>query len=162
MKTRIFLTLAIVLALVAASGASTVATAADAEVPFKGTYMMHPKLVGVVDGCNIQQLPGEGEATHLGLSTWYSDAIACPATLTQSGDLLLTAANGDQLYGGFAGSLAFSPDFSSVEFWGEYWIDGGTGRFEGNTGTGIYWGTAQLAAGGGGEGIIDIEGTLTK
>lgn len=162
MKGKTLLMLALAMVLAAASNASTVATAAGAEVPFKATYMMHPKPVGEINSCIIQELPGEGNATHLGLSTFYSDAIACTDTLTQAGDMLFTAANGDQLFGGFAGSIAFSPDFLSVDFWGYYWITGGTGRFEGVTGGGTYWGTAKLGLVGGDEGILYLDGVLNK
>ena len=161
MKTKTIYLLALVMALILSSGAPSVATAEDAVVPFKATYNMSPRAVGVTeDGCNIQELPGEGQATHLGMSSFYSNAFACPAALVQFGDMLFTAANGDQLFGGFSGSLEFAPDFSSVRFWGDYWITGGSGRFEGVTGSGHYWGTAQLSAEA--KGILHLSGTLTK
>jgi hypothetical protein len=159
MKTRILLVVALALVM---AGILSVAPAAagDAVVPFRATYTMHPRIVGATpDGCNIQELPGEGQATHLGLSTFYSDAVACFATLTQSGDMLFTAANGDELHGSFEGSLDFyAPGY--VRFWGSYSITDGTGRFEGVTGTGSYEGTAELVPDG--EGILNLEGTLTK
>ena len=42
--------------------------------------------VGVESGCMIQQLPCEGEASHLGEGSWYSDGMGCPGTGIQWGD----------------------------------------------------------------------------
>jgi hypothetical protein len=160
MKTKTLFMLALSLALILASSAPTAAIAKGAVVPFKATYDMSPRIVGVdANGCNIQELPGVGQATHLGESTFYSDAAACPRTLTQSGDMEFTAANGDRLFGYFSGSIAFTQP-GIADFWGTYSITSGTGRFEGVTGTGIYWGSAQLAPGG--KGILYFDGTLNK
>ncbi|NIV30453.1 MAG: hypothetical protein GWN58_13440 [Anaerolineae bacterium] len=121
---------------------------------------MHPEILGQTpDGCYYQYLPGEGTATHPGLSNFLSNAIGCPADGTQSGDMLFTAANGDQLNGYFAGFSEY-PVPGHVRFWGNYSITDGTGRFEGATGTGTYWGTAELRPGG--EGVLNLDGTLTK
>ena len=151
--------LALTLALVLAAGAAQLAAADSPVVPFKATYYMSPKVVGVdPNGCNIQQLPGVGQATHLGESTLYSDAVACPATLSQSGTLEFTEDNGDKLYGHFAGTLAFS--YPNVSFTGDYWVDPpGTGRFEEVTGSGTYEGSAGLTTG---KGIIYFQGILIK
>ena len=151
--------LALTLALVLTASAPVAASDGDAVVPFKAVYNMSPQIVGVdSNGCNIQVLPGVGKATHLGESTFYSDAVACPSTLSQSGDMLFTADNGDQLWGSFEGDLAFS--FPTVHFWGDFQITGGTGRFEGVTGSGTYEGTAVVTPGG--KGILYFDGTLHK
>src|SRR5512142_2506442 len=104
MKTKLVLTLIMILVLLVAGGVPVMAD--DSTVPFEAFYAMSPRIVGVdPQGCNIQQLPGVGEATHLGNSTWYSDARACPGTWMQFGDATWTAANGDKLYGGFSGTF---------------------------------------------------------
>jgi hypothetical protein len=67
-----------------------------------------------------------------------------------------TAANGDQLFGSYAGYAI--PTEKGVEFWGDFQISGGSGRFDGATATGTYWGEC----GGAGEGILHFDGMLTK
>ncbi len=154
MKPRMLLALAMLLVLLMAG--SLPAAAGGATVPFKAFYAMSPQILGVDQGCLIQKLPGVGEATHLGESTFYSDAKSCLGTWTQSGDGTWTAANGDRLFGGFVGEFSTAPD-GSAQFDGTYYIDSGDGRFAGYTGTGVYWGTATL-----GSGALYFEGTLTK
>ena len=159
MKTKTLIMLALILVLVLAASAPRAALADDAVVPFKGTYDMSPQNAGVdPNGCNIQQMPGVGQATHLGESTLYSEALACPATLTQSGSLLFTAADGSQLIGHFSGKISFA-SYPTVTFWGDYWITEGNGRFDGYTGSGVYWGSSVM---GSGKGIITFDGLLFK
>ncbi len=153
MKRRIVLALAVLVALLVA-GSGSAASAEDPVVPFKVSYQCLPQVVGVVDNCLVQQLPCQGEATHLGESTLYSDARSC-FDGSQSGAMQFTAANGDQLFGHFAGKYAGNP--GPVTFAGDFWITGGTGRFAGTTGTGAYWGTAE-----GGNGLFYADGTLTR
>jgi len=163
MKSKTILALTVLLILLAAS--SVPAAAGGATVPFEGYYAMSPLTVGVdPQGCLLQQLPGVGEATHLGQSTWYSDATACldPTTMagTQFGTSIFTAANGAQLIGTFSGvaAIVLTPAGPQAQFSGTYWVTSGTGRFEGYTGTGTYWGTATMT----GTGELSFEGTLTK
>jgi hypothetical protein len=158
MKLKMLLALAMLLVLLTAG--SIPAAADGATVPFKAFYAMSPQIVGVdQQGCFIQKLPGIGEATHLGESTFYSGAKSCPGTWIQSGDGTWTAANGDKLYGGFLGTfeLVETPDGLRAYFEGTYYMDEGDGRFAGYTGEGAYWGTAL-----GGVGELYFEGTLTK
>jgi hypothetical protein len=160
MKTRILLVLALVLVLIVAGSVSVAAK--GAVVPFKAFYAMQPRVVGTdPQGCNIQELPGEGRATHLGKSTFYSDAVACPAAGTQYGTLIFTAANGDQLIGAFSGvaAIVMTPAGPLAEFSGTGYVTGGTGRFAGYTGTLDYWGTAWPVQG---TGELYFDGTLTK
>jgi hypothetical protein len=164
MKARSFLLSALLLVLLLAG--SIPAAAGGATVPFKAMYVMQPQVVGIDEnGCNIQQLPGEGQATHLGDSTWYSDAVACidPATMAgvQYGSSIFTAADGAQLIGTFSGvaKIVFGPAGPQAEFSGTYWVTEGTERLWGYTGSGKYWGTALLAVG---TGELYFEGTLTK
>ena len=163
MKARIVLALAMVLMLTMAGSASVAAD--GATVPFKAYYSMLPRIVGPAGpdypGCVKQELPGTGQATHLGLSTWYSEATGCPAAGTQFGSSIFTAANGDQLIGTFEGISSMAPDGSQVEFSGTALVTEGTGRFAGYTGTLTYWGTAALAASPR-TGELHFEGTLTK
>lgn len=159
MKTRVLLVLAMVLVLIVAGSASV--TAKGAVVPFKAFYVMHPVATPIGNGCLNQQLPGEGQATHLGNSTFYSDAVACPDLGTQSGTLIFTAANGDQLIGAFSGVAAIVPTPSGpkAEFSGTGSVIEGTGRFAGYTGALDYWGTAWPVQG---TDELYFDGTLTK
>jgi hypothetical protein len=164
MKTRILLALVMVLILTMAGSASV--AAGGAVVPFRAFYAMHPMVVGEDEqNCNIQQLPGEGQATHLGTSTWYSDARACVDSETfsgtQFGSSIFTAANGDQLIGTFSGvaTIRMTPTGPQAEFSGTAWVTEGTGRFAGYTGTLAYWGTAWPTQG---TGELYFDGTLTK
>jgi hypothetical protein len=166
MKARILLALAAILILVMSSSASV--AAGGAVVPFHAFYAMHPRAVGPPDeqGCIPQELPGEGEAIHLGLSTFYSEAKFCPDPVTMSGpqfgSAIFTAANGDQLIGAFSGTagLRMTPDGPQAVFSGSYWINGdlSTGRFADYSGAGVYWGTAWPNI----SGELYFDGTLTK
>lgn len=155
MKARFVLVLALLLVLLMAG--SIPAAAGGVTVPFKAFYAMSPLITGVdPQGCFIQQLPGVGQATHLGDSTWYSDATACPGTWIQSGDATWTAANGDRLFGGFLGQFSLTSDGTAL-FEGAYYIEDGDGRFADYTGAGLYHGSAKA-----GVGELYFDGTLTK
>ena len=158
MSKRISIALAIVLVLALTSGVWLSASAHGAVVPFKGYYIAHPKVIGVdSSGCLIQQMTGEGDATHLGTSTWVSDALSCPATWEQTGDITFSAANGDELWMSFSGTFSFDPSGNAI-FQGEYTITGGTGRLADSGGTGEYRGMAIPNS----VGEISFDGTLEK
>ena len=129
----------------------SIARADEAVVPFKAYYTGSP--VGIFDpscnlpyGCIHQTFEFDGNATHLGLSHFsgIGNTYPFPLPLTQNGDMVFTAADGDQLFGYYIGGGTFTSP-TSVEFGGDFWITGGTGRFEGVTGDGVYWGTASTA-----------------
>jgi hypothetical protein len=152
--------LALAMLLVLLVAGSVPAAAGGATVPFKAFYLVHPTVVGVDQyGCRLQQFPGEGEATHLGESLFYADAKSCPNGV-QTGVGTWTAANGDQLFGGLEGIgyMIMIDGVLTAVFEGTYYMDGGTGRFEGYTGSGDYWGTAIPLV----SGELYFEGTLTK
>ena len=158
MSKRISIALAMVLVLALTSGVWLSASARGAVVPFKGYYIAHPKVIGVDEnGCLIQRMTGEGDATHLGTSTWVSDALSCPATWEQTGDITFTAASGDELWMRFSGTFTFDQSGNAI-FQGDYTITGGTGRLEGSGGTGAYWGMAIPNS----VGEISFNGTLEK
>ena len=158
MKTKSLLL--VVLALIVAGSVSVAPAAADdAVVPFHAVYATQPTPVGPpANGIITFAIPGQGQATHLGMSTWYtlSGVDMNEATWIQTGDMKFTAANGDQLSGAYAGEAA-PTGATSVRFEGKFTITGGTGRFEGVTGTGTYHGTAD-----GNEGMLYFDGELFK
>jgi hypothetical protein len=160
MKARVLLVV-LALIVVMASGGAMVA-AKSAVVPFKATYVTYPRAVGPpVDGVLTLNIPGEGKATHLGKSTWYATmwVDTKPYPWTQgSDDMVFTAANGDQLFGSYVGYAEPPTAEGIIKFWGDFQITHGTGRFEGATATGKYWGQCGSDEGG----ILYFDGTLTK
>jgi hypothetical protein len=154
MKARIFLLVAMILVLVVASGAS--AAAGGAVVPFKARYQTYPVVVGYDPDTNIQtmDIPGHGQATHLGNSTFDCDSwvdLTGDPPYHQWSIVELTAANGDQLYLTLDGTAIIGQGDGTFE------ITGGSGRFEGATGAGVYW--VWLDA----DGFhCHFDGTLTK
>lgn len=162
MKTKILLIVALILAMAGNLPVGT-AAASDGEVPFKSTIQTSPAILGLVDNCHgrgipgfLLQIPGEGYATHLGETTWYTDDMWACFDGTQGGSMEFTSANGDQLFGAFEGTWTGMP-LNPVAFQGSFWITGGTGRFEDVTAAGAYSGRS-----GGGEEILFFDGLLTK
>jgi hypothetical protein len=161
MKARIVLVLALILVVV--SSASV--TASGATVPFKATYVTHPgtPVFDPATGILRVAIPAEGQATHLGNSTWYSEmwvdttppAPLPPIPFIQGGTMTFTAADGAELSGTFAGFAI--PNATGTEFWGTYEITDGSGRLKGTTGDGKYWGTVV-----GKEGMLYFDGMLQK
>ena len=156
MKTRVLLVVVALIVLMASTG--SLVAAGNAVVPFKARYVTHPEQVGYEDGVLLLEIPAEGLGTHLGLSTWFAtmwvNTKVWPWT-QGADDMSFTAANGDQLFGSYAGSAL--PTATGVKFWGTFQISGGPGHFEGTTGAGTYEGTC-----GDTEGILYFDGTLTK
>lgn len=159
MKSKMLIILPLIIALVLAASASGVASADGAVVPFKAFYSGVPIGIPVFPWLN-QTFEFDGNATHLGLSHFSAtgQTYMLPP-MPQYGTMTLTAADGDQLFGYYEGNgEAVSPGV--FKFGGEYWIDGGTGRFEGVTGEGVYWGTATTGANAWGE--LYFDGMLHK
>lgn len=128
---------------------------------FSAAYTTYPQVVGGGnDGYDfiILDIPGEGEGTHLGASTWFADDMKAyvdgPLPFPQYSQMIFKAANGDELYGHFAG-FGYPNAAGGFYYWGGFDINGGTGRFEGALGNGIYHGSA-----GGGSGRVTFEGEL--
>lgn len=162
MKTRNLFMLALILALFMAGAVPATAIAGHPVVPFKGGYLVHPETVDFVYPCIYQRFPAEGQATHLGESTFISDdAVGCFdglqfGTGSQHGTIEFTADNGDLLWMSYAGTHAGYPVY--VTYSGTYTITGGTGRFEGASGSGEYWGSSAMD----GHGTFFFDGTLIK
>ena len=161
MKKLVVLIFAFVLLVFAAIGSQNRVSAKEASptVPFKATYQTFPVGGPPVDGYLILEIPGVGNGTHLGKSEWYADSIVDfnnpPPPVPQSGDMFFTAANGAKLMGTFAG-YAVPNDMDAFDYWGEYVITEGTGRFIGATGNGIYYGGCGDTC------VLTFEGTLTR
>ncbi|MEO8035189.1 MAG: hypothetical protein ABI837_12210 [Acidobacteriota bacterium] len=114
---------------------STVVVSAKELVPFHGTWVGHtisaqpisPTIVRVVSA-------GGGNASHLGKFTMVTPHLSFMQTLEIQGTQIFTAANGDTLYADTPGFLAPNGD-GSLEGTLNCTILGGTGRFEGATGS---------------------------
>lgn len=130
-----------------------------AQLPFRGSFSLDiefappPLAVG----------NGGGIATHLGKFTANVTAIVDFATSTSTGTFSFTAANGDQLSGTIVGvGVLVGPFLAKITEVAT--IVGGTGRFEGATGTFtmVRFDTFDPTTGGGSgsgtfEGHINIE-----
>lgn len=161
MKTRVLLMVFVAVVLVMAVGFTvSPAAAGDAVVPFRATYVTYPITVDSTGGVNTLEIPGEGRGLHLGRSEFYADSWVDTNyyPFIQTGDMTLTSANGDELFGTFAGT-AVPTSLTAVAFSGTFEITEGSGRFEGMTGSGTYQGTADREMG---EGALYFEGVLTK
>jgi hypothetical protein len=127
--------------------------------PFKARYECSPQPVGPPEnGILTMKIPGDGEGDPLGKSTWDAEMkinLTQGPPNPQTGIMVFTAANGDQLFGIYEG-LGTSPD-GPVSFQGTFQITGGTGSFEGVTGAGTYRGTAD-----GSEGTLYFDGMLAR
>ena len=108
-------------------------------VPFKGTFLGQTVSAAPTNDPDVVFVTteGDGQATHLGRYTMVSPHFSNLATLEAEGEQIFTAANGDTLTAEFAGQFAPTPDgFLAGEL--EAVITGGTGRFEGATGSYIF------------------------
>lgn len=81
---------------------------------------------------------GSGVVTLMGFVTVYQHHVVVPAAdggVDFDGYWLWTAANGDQLFGTYAGHMPLNPA-GYFEIHGYFYVDGGTGRFQHATGEG--------------------------
>lgn len=120
-------------------------------VPIKGSFSVTAATTG--PGSYDYYVKGTGNVSHLGLTTFklgnsfdYSVPLPWPAT----GKIEFKAANGDQLYGSFSGTVDInSQGIFIISYNGSF--NGGTGRFAEATGN-FHWkgtfngltGTGQL------------------
>lgn len=127
----------IAVAVIAVVPAAGQAKRGGTDRPFKGetSGTFPPSQPGIVEGTF--------QATQIGKATYFSDNVSVPqngADLSYTGDLVITAANGDKLFASGTGSGTLSPGCSGP---GECvatltitdTITGGTGRFEDASGS---------------------------
>jgi hypothetical protein len=125
----------LIVAVLAALALNLTASAAKPLVPFKGqssgivtTVGFDPEL-GVIS----THAEGQGEATHLGRFTVTGDVAVYVFTPTgvAIGNWTYVTANGDKLFAHMIGSGGVDP----LHGMGTFTILGGTGRFQGASGT---------------------------
>jgi len=136
------------------------------EVPFHGLFTTYPEIIVSSPTFLTVEIPGVGNATHLGKSDWYSlsniyfDQPQGDGFVQDSGPdgMTFTAANGDQLFGTFIGISIPGPPENPFSGYGTFTIDNGTGRLAGYTGSGTY----QVSVNGEFVGTLAWDGVLIK
>ena len=128
---------------------ASVRTSAEKTVPFKARYDFH-SVPGPVEPCvgstNTRGYgAGEGVGTHLGRFTVTASQCALPGGITADGLGTYTAENGDLLYFIYSGHTTRQGLVVSFTLSGTF--VGGTGRFEGATGTTTGIGAIDLSTG---------------
>jgi len=131
MKQRLY-GFSVLAAILAALILSAPAMAAAKQVPFKGRSSGVVTAVGFdpVAGIAYTRVEGQGQATHLGHFTVTGDVAVDVATGIPQGTWTLTAANGDMLFLAMGGH-----GIDATHGFGAFMVVGGTGRFEGATGS---------------------------
>lgn len=135
LKTFLYLPMAAVLVTVALAGPAS----AEEGVPFKGVIEGTEDFTFQIgDPSGVDLLidgSGAGNTTHLGAfsATWHGDITFGPPSTLQPVKRTFVAANGDELYAAGLGTGTMpDPDQFVVT---DFVITGGTGRFEGATGS---------------------------
>jgi len=129
--------------------------AAANDPPLKGSESGTFQLLGPCDSGGIGlEVSGTGHSTFLGrYSSRYRECFDPATGAVTGGSITLTTANGETLYGTYAGQASPGGDPNTVAYDDPGRITGGTGRFAGATGTANTSGVANLATG-------DYEGTI--
>lgn len=132
--------------------------AAKEQVPFKGSYEGVDTGTPQVPPFASATVEAEGNASHLGQITFTQVVTVNTATGAGSGTFVITAANGDTVFGTIRGQATFTPPnmLAIVEV---ATITGGTGRFEGATGS---FTVERLKNTVTGATIADFEGTISS
>ena len=131
--------------------------AAD-TVPFHARIITHPVITGPCgQACFSLFITGSGQGLHFGNITMAGPSQIDFATLIQTGSSVLAASNGSTALMSFAGTFAPGATPDVATFQGAWTISSGTGRFEGETGSGTYSGSAA-----GSIGVLNLEGVLSN
>jgi hypothetical protein len=129
-------------------------------VPFRGTYTTVVAEAGFLPPSTaLLDLWGEGDATHLGISSWYSLSSVDIMTGAQWGSTVEIAANGDEFHYDYLGGSGVDDETGLSFFSGDWTVTGGTGRFALATGGGTYAGTADVSIG---TGQITLVGEISQ
>lgn len=108
------------------------------EVPFKGQFVNWDQFASDLPASDPPSdlrlyFDGEGYASHLGKTIQFQDQkwVFGPEGAEGWGEMILTAANGDELWSTYTSSFPYSTFIITGQ--GEF--NGGTGRFEDASGT---------------------------
>jgi hypothetical protein len=123
---------------------------AQPDVPFRASIDTRPVITGSCGtGCITLDIPGSGNATHMGAVTLTGPSQVNLFAATQTATATLTAANGDTLVLEIEGTVQFSgPNPTDpVTFSGSWTVQSGSGRFRSTRGSGSYSGSAAGPSG---------------
>jgi hypothetical protein len=123
--------------------------AASDQVPLKASETGTFQLLGQCETSGlVLDVSGTGDATQLGnYSAHYRECFDPATGAVTAGSFTLTAANGDKVFGTYSGQVSPTGDPSVILFNDPGVVSGGTGRFEGASGTVTQSGAANLATG---------------
>lgn len=138
---------------------SSSAKKTEKQLPIKGTYTTSARIL-VGPPIMQQEITGYGESSHLGRSMFIAFPtiyFTTPPPFSNSGTTIFKAANGDEFYTTFTGTVTPNPDGSNTVVMNHI-INGGTGRFKQASGnfTGF-----TIGVPGHSEGTITYEGTIS-
>jgi hypothetical protein len=143
---------------------STVSVAASSTVPLQATIAFTEQVAPSTDAkCLLTgTISGDGSAPRFGTVQLASvdciNALSATSFLFMSDEVVLTVANGDQIWVAYVGTLSAA----SGAIRGTFFIFGGTGRFENATGAGTIGGSEVLDfSTGAGKGRIQLKGAVT-
>ena len=136
---------------------------ANAADSFKASVAISEVIhqIGAAPCFLVGDISGTGQATQLGKVTVVSSDCINPLspTLTlfsfASNQLVLTSANGDQIFAMYSGTLTTEGGVGVIT--GGYQIVGGTGRYSQATGAGSVQGLEDMSTG---KGLVQLIGTL--
>ena len=119
---------------------------AGEQVPFKGNF--NPLILSAtpLDATHVRlDIDVHAQATHLGKARGPAFLILDVTTFSFVGQTTWTAANGDSVFIPFAGQFSPSTTPGVLDVVETFEVEGGTGRFEGATGSGLITGRADAA-----------------
>ncbi len=130
------------------------------RVPFKGTFEVTiSSFIPIDESTALVTFIVEGHGTHLGRFTGEAEAVFNLADLTYEGTSHWIGANGDTIFGTIAGSLTPTTTEGLFDNDETFTVEGGTGRFEGATGSGSAGGQINLVTG---LGDSPFQGTISS
>lgn len=137
---RIILLAGLALAIGVLLPASALPAAGSSDLPFKGTVVgsaTFPLDPTCPTGRRTWSA-ATGTASHLGRVTMVTNHCTPPANVITDGQMTLVAANGDELHMTYSGTCDFDPLAAVGDVFPcntVFVVAGGTGRFQGATGT---------------------------
>ena len=138
------------------------AVQAESAVPFRATWETQISIAPLEPPLFAVSGLGAGKALHLGDMTAQSiTEVVNLATGEGAASYRFTAANGDDVLITFAFlAIPTSPTAFSIE--GVWQVTGGTGRFEGASGSGTYVGQAEFVGPADAVGTFALDGTISS
>ena len=138
------------------------AVQAESDVPFRATWESQISIAPLAPPLFAVSGLGAGKALHLGAMTAQSiTEVVNLATGEGAASYRFTAANGDDVFLTFVFlAIPTSPTAFAIE--GVWQVTGGTGRFEGASGSGTYLGQAEFVGPVDAIGTFILEGTVSS